>query len=108
MWKSVDSRGGMGTVYSASDIELERGVAVKVIREDLVGSAEAAERFRQEGRVAASFAHPNVVTIYDFGVVDGTRAFLIMELLEGATLREALRPQKCFAPAQVLSILRDV
>jgi len=47
MWKSVDSRGGMGTVYSASDIELERGVAVKVIREDLVGSAEAAERFRQ-------------------------------------------------------------
>ncbi len=101
-------RGGMGTVYSAADTALERGVAVKVIRQDLVGSAEAAERFRQEGRVAASFAHPNVVTIYDFGVADGTRAFLVMELLEGATLREALRPQKCFAPAQVLSILRDV
>jgi serine/threonine-protein kinase len=101
-------RGGMGTVYAASDTALERGVAVKVIREDLVGSAEAAERFRQEGRVAASFAHPNVVTIHDFGVADGTRAFLVMELLEGATLREALRPQKCFAPAQVLSILRDV
>ncbi len=101
-------RGGMGTVYAASDTALERGVAVKVIREDLVGSAEAAERFRQEGRVAASFAHPNVVTIYDFGVADGNRAFLVMELLEGATLREALRPQKCFAPAQVLSILRDV
>lgn len=101
-------RGGMGTVYSASDTELERRVAVKVIREDLVGSAEAAERFRQEARVAASFAHPNVVTIHDFGVADGTRAFLVMELLGGATLREALRPQKCFAPAQVLSILRDV
>jgi hypothetical protein len=101
-------RGGMGTVYSAADTALERGVAVKVIREDLVGSAEAAERFRQEGRVAASFAHPNVVTIYDFGVACGTRAFLVMELLEGATLREALRPQKCFAPARVLSILRDV
>jgi eukaryotic-like serine/threonine-protein kinase len=102
------SRGGMGTVYAASDTALERGVAVKVIREDLVGSAEAAERFRQEGRVAASFAHPNVVTIYDFGVADGTRAFLVMELLEGATLREALRGQKRFAPAQALSILRDV
>ena len=101
-------RGGMGTVYSAADTALERGVAVKVIREDLVGSAEAAERFRQEGRIAASFAHPNVVTIYDFGVAHGTRAFLVMELLEGATLREALGPQKCFAPAQVLSILRDV
>jgi eukaryotic-like serine/threonine-protein kinase len=101
-------RGGMGTVYAASDTALERGVAVKVIREDLVGSAEAAERFRQEGRVAASFAHPNVVTIYDFGVADGNRAFLVMELLEGATLREALRPQKPFASAQALSILRDV
>jgi tRNA A-37 threonylcarbamoyl transferase component Bud32 len=101
-------RGGMGTVYAASDTALERGVAVKVIREDLVGSAEAAERFRQEGRVAASFAHPNVVTIYDFGVIDRNRAFLVMELLEGATLREALRPQKCFAPGEVLSILRDV
>lgn len=101
-------RGGMGTVYSASDTELERRVAVKVIREDLVGSAEAAERFRQEARVAASFAHPNVVTIHDFGVADGTRAFLVMELLGGATLREALRPQKSFATAQVLSILRDV
>jgi len=101
-------RGGMGTVYAAADTALERGVAVKVIREDLVGSAEAAERFRQEGRVAASFAHPNVVTIYDFGVAAGSRAFLVMELLEGATLREALRPQNCFPPAQVLSILRDV
>jgi hypothetical protein len=101
-------RGGMGTVYAAADTTLERGVAVKVIREDLVGSAEAAERFRQEGRVAASFAHPNVVTIFDFGVADGNRAFLVMELLEGATLREALRRQKCFAPAQVLPILRDV
>ena len=101
-------RGGMGTVYAAADTALERGVAVKVIREDLVGSAEAAERFRQEGRVAASFAHPNVVTIYDFGVADGSRAFLVMELLEGATLREALRAQKCFPPAQVLAILRDV
>ena len=101
-------RGGMGTVYSASDTELERRVAVKVIREDLVGSAEAAERFRQEGRVAASFAHPNVVTIYDFGVADGIRAFLVMELLGGATLREALRPEKCFTSAQVHSILCDV
>ena len=101
-------RGGMGTVYAASDAALERGVAVKVMREDLVSSAEAAERFRQEGRVAASFAHPNVVTIYDFGVADGNRAFLVMELLEGATLREALRPQKSFAPAQALAILRDV
>jgi len=101
-------RGGMGTVYAASDRALERRVAVKVIREDLVGSAEAAERFRREARFAASFAHPNVVTVHDFGVTAGTRAFLVMELLQGGTLREGLWRQKRFPASRVLSILRDV
>lgn len=101
-------RGGMGTVYSATDRALERRVAVKVIREDLVGSADAAERFRREARVAASFAHPNVVTVYDFGVAEGNRAFLVMELLEGGTLREGLFRQRRFPAARTLSILRHV
>jgi tRNA A-37 threonylcarbamoyl transferase component Bud32 len=101
-------RGGMGTVYVALDTALERRIAVKVIREDLVGSAEAAERFRQEARVAASFAHRNVVTVHDFGVAAGTRAFLVMELQEGETLREALRREKRFATARALAILGDV
>jgi len=101
-------RGGMGTVYCASDKLLERLVAVKVIREDLVGSAEAAERFRREARAAASFAHPNVVTVHDFGVASGTRAFLVMEMLEGLTLREKLRSQKRLPTARLLGISRDV
>ena len=101
-------RGGMGTVYCASDKLLERRVAVKVIREDLVGSAEAAERFRREARAAASFAHPNVVTVHDFGVASGTRAFLVMEMLEGLTLREKLRSQKRLPTARLLGISRDV
>jgi eukaryotic-like serine/threonine-protein kinase len=100
-------RGGMGTVYLASDLALERQVAVKVIRDDLVGSADAAERFRREARVAASFAHPNVVTVHDFGVAAGTRAFLVMELLQGSTVREELSRQKRFAAARVVSVLRD-
>ena len=101
-------RGGMGTVYSATDRALERLVAVKVIREDLVGSADAAERFRREARVAASFAHPNVVTVHDFGVAEGNRAFLVMELLEGGTLREGLSRHTRFPAARTLSILRHV
>src|SRR5439155_6274584 len=101
-------RGGMGTVYAAADLSLERRVAVKVIRDDLVGSAEAAERFRREARAAASFAHPNVVTIHDFGVAAATRAFLVMELLHGATLREELRREKRLAPPRALAILRGV
>jgi hypothetical protein len=101
-------RGGMGTVYAASDTSLERRVAVKVIRGDLVGSAEAAERFRREARVAASFAHPNVVTIHDFGIAAGTRAFLVMELLEGSTLRERLQRESRFPAAPAMFILRQV
>src|SRR5438105_3633486 len=61
-------RGGMGTVYEARDGALERRVAVKVIRDDMVGGPGAAARFRREALVAASFAHPNVVTVYDFGI----------------------------------------
>jgi tRNA A-37 threonylcarbamoyl transferase component Bud32 len=100
-------RGGMGTVYLASDLALERQVAVKVIRDDLVGSADTAERFRREARVAASFAHPNVVTVHDFGVAAGTRAFLVMELLQGGTVREELWREKRFAAARAVSVLRD-
>ncbi len=101
-------RGGMGVVYEATDTALERHVAVKVIRDDLVGSAEAAERFRGEARAAASFTHPNVVTVHDFGVAVGTRAFLVMELLDGTTLREELRRQKRLPAPRAVEILRGV
>jgi len=101
-------RGGMGTVYEATDTALERRVAVKVIRDDLLGSAEATERFRREARAAAAFAHPHVVTVHDFGLAAGRRAFLVMELLHGATLREELRRERRIAPARVLVLLRGV
>jgi serine/threonine-protein kinase len=101
-------RGGMGTVYEALDTALDRRVAVKVIREDLLGSPSAAERFRLEARAAASFSHPNVVTIHDFGVARETRAFLVMELLHGISLRDELRAQKRLTPARTLMILREL
>ena len=100
-------RGGMGTVYAATDTALERRVAVKVIRDDLVGSAEAADRFRREAKSAAGFAHPNVVTVHDFGVA-GVRAFLVMELLEGRSLREEIRKGGRLPATRVLEILRGV
>jgi eukaryotic-like serine/threonine-protein kinase len=99
-------RGGMGTVYEAVDTALERRVAVKVIREELVGNAEAAERFQREARAAASFAHPNVVTIFDFGVVADSRAYLVMELLEGVSLREDLKRLGRLPVERVLAVMR--
>jgi eukaryotic-like serine/threonine-protein kinase len=101
-------QGGMGTVYAAVDTELERRVAVKLIREDLVGSADAADRFRREARVAAGFSHPNVVVIHDFGIVAGTRAYLVMELLDGVTVRQWLSRQGRFTGPQTLALLRGL
>jgi tRNA A-37 threonylcarbamoyl transferase component Bud32 len=101
-------RGGMGTVYKATDTSLERAVAVKLIREDLVASSEAAERFRREAKAAAAFAHPNLVTVHDFGVDSETRVFLVMELLEGFTMRQRFEQQKNFSPQQILQILGGV
>jgi serine/threonine-protein kinase len=101
-------QGGMGTVYEATDMALERRVAVKVIRDDLVSSAKTAERFRLEARATANFSHPNVVTVYDFGVVAETRAFLVMEFLEGRSLRDELRTAKQLTTSRTLGILRGV
>ncbi len=101
-------RGGMGTVYEAADLELGRRVAVKVIREELVGSPAAADRFRLEARAAAGFSHPNVVVVHDFGVVRDTRAFLVMELLRGSSLRDVLRRERRLTPARAVAILRDL
>jgi GAF domain-containing protein len=101
-------RGGMGTVYGATDRSLERPVAVKVIREDWVGSSEAAQRFQREARTAAGFTHPNVVTVYDYGVEAGRRAFLVMELLRGVTLRDELIRLTRLDPLRTLEICRGV
>jgi hypothetical protein len=100
--------GGMGTVYAANDTALERVVAVKLIREDLVGQPDAAERFQREARTAASFAHPHVVTVHDFGVTAGRHAYLVMEMLEGATLRDTMRERQTMSPARTIDILRGV
>jgi serine/threonine-protein kinase len=77
------------------------------VREDLLGLPGAAERFQREARAAASFSHPNVVTVHDFGAA-GTHAFLVMELLDGQTLRDALRVDERIGCQRALAILRDV
>jgi eukaryotic-like serine/threonine-protein kinase len=100
--------GGMGTVYEAADLVLRRRVAVKLIREELAASSAAIARFEQEARIAAKFSHPNVVTVFDFGVTDNTMPFLVMELLRGGTLRNKLRTEGRIEVGRTLSILGAV
>ena len=101
-------RGGMGTVYAALDAALQRSVAVKVLREDFVGGRASEQRFRSEAQLAAGLTHPNVVTVHDFGVTSSGRAFFVMELLEGVTLRDELQRVSRLTSPHLLSILRDV
>jgi hypothetical protein len=101
-------RGGMGAVYAAVDDLLERRVAVKLIREDVAGPLDFDARFRHEARAAASFAHPHVVRVYDFGVDRDRRPFLVMELLEGTTIRQRLTSDGPLTAPDVLHILRGV
>jgi eukaryotic-like serine/threonine-protein kinase len=101
------AQGGMGKLYEAADLALERQVAVKVLRDEWTRASDAPERFQREARAAASFAHPNVVTVYDFGVSSG-RGFLVMELLRGRTLRGELHERRSLSMADALSVLHGV
>ena len=99
--------GGMGIVYEAWDTTLNRPVAAKVMRDDLVGSERSAARFQFEATAIAQFTHPNVVTVHDFGMTDDHVAYLIMELLEGATLRQILKDGP-LVPERVLRFVRGL
>ena len=79
----------MGEVYRARDTRLGRDVAVKVLPADVSHSPERLHRFEQEARLAGSLNHPNVLTLFDVGSLDGA-PYLVTELLEGRTLRDVL------------------
>ncbi len=82
-------KGGMGEVYRARDPRISRDVAIKVLPESFAQDADRMERFQREARAAGAINHPNLVTVYEVGK-DGGTPYLVMELLEGESLRERL------------------
>jgi serine/threonine protein kinase/beta-lactam-binding protein with PASTA domain len=101
---AVIARGGMSTVYRGVDTRLDRPVAVKVMSPQYVADPTFLNRFEREARLAASLGHPGVVAVYDQGH-DGDLVFLVMELVDGGTLRDLIRERGPLPVPVVLAIL---
>jgi beta-lactam-binding protein with PASTA domain/tRNA A-37 threonylcarbamoyl transferase component Bud32 len=105
--RSRIARGGMATVYLATDQRLERRVAIKVMHGHLADDSNFRNRFVQEARSAARLADPHVVSVFDQGQ-DSDLAYLVMEYLPGITLRDLLRDHGKLTPRQVVDIMDAV
>ncbi len=101
------ARGGMATVYLADDQRLTRTVAIKVMHENLGEDEDFTARFDREARAAARLSHPNVVSVFDQGMDDG-RPYIVMEYVEGSTLRQVMTRETPMTPSRALALIQQV
>jgi serine/threonine protein kinase/formylglycine-generating enzyme required for sulfatase activity len=102
-------QGGMGVVYKARHAYLKTQLAIKVILPDLVGNdPQLVTRFRQEALAAAAIRHQNVVGVTDYGVIDGTLPFLVMEYVEGESLHDLLAREKRLSPERAFELMAAI
>src|SRR6478672_11963097 len=101
------ARGGMATVYEATDLRLDRTCALKIMHSGLGDDDEFAARFVREAHSAARLSHPHVVGVFDQGDDDGT-LFLAMEYIPGHTLRDLIRKESPMSPAKALAVIDPV
>lgn len=99
--------GGMSAVYRGLDLRLDRPVALKIMDSRYAGDSQFLTRFQREARAVARLKDPGLVAVYDQGI-DGQHPFLVMELIEGGTLRELLRERGPMPPHAVAAVLRPV
>ena len=103
----VAGEGGMGVVYRATEIALQRPVALKLIAEDFAGDRKFRERFQRESMLAASIDHPNVIPVYEAGEVDG-ELYIAMRFVDGTDLLHAVTREGALAPARAVRIVSQV
>jgi serine/threonine protein kinase len=104
----VLARGGMSTVHRGTDLRLDRPVAVKIMEPSLTHDPSFVRRFEREARAAARLSHPGIVAVHDQGRDDDGTVFLVLELVEGGTLRDVIREQVRLAPATALTVVEHV
>ncbi len=104
--ESVAARGGMATVFLATDLRLRRPVAIKVMHQSLAEDPQFVERFRREARAAAALTHPHVVSVHDQGLDAQTGAvYLVMELIQGHNVRDLLSQRGPLTSIQALAVM---
>jgi serine/threonine protein kinase len=105
--ENVAGRGGMGVVFRATQLALQRPVALKAIAPELAADEDYRERFQRESHLAASLDHPNVIPVYEAGELDGT-LYLMMRWVEGTDLRTLLTTSGRVSPGRAIKLLRPV
>src|SRR5581483_6658978 len=106
--EEVLGRGGMGVVYKATHVHIDMQVAVKVLNPELVSNQAAIERFRREAKATGRIHHPNAIQVTDFGVTEDKTVYLVMELVDGKSLRDLIWEKKHFEPQHAVSIMAQV
>lgn len=106
--ESVLGKGGMSTVYKAKQTYMERIVALKLLHPQLVSDPTSVQRFSQEAKAAASLSHPNIITVYDFGITSTGEAYLVMDYLVGSSLSSILDMSGPIPEAEALDIFRQI
>ncbi len=100
--------GGMGSVYEAMNPQIERRAAIKVLSKDFQQDAEFVQRFFNEARAVNIINHPSVVTVYDFGSAEDGSPYIVMEYLEGETLRQRMNKSGRTDPQRAMKMIRQV
>jgi tRNA A-37 threonylcarbamoyl transferase component Bud32 len=101
-------RGGMGAVYRARHLLLGDRVAIKTLRKEYCDNPAFVKRFQREGRAARAFRHPNAVTVYDLRTTPGGLIYMVLEYIEGHTLREEMRRHGSLSPSVAVEILEPI
>ena len=100
--------GGMGAVYLATHLGLDRPVAVKIIKREFAGDADVADRFLREARTMAKLRHPHAAMIFDAGILPDGRHFIVMEFVEGETLSQVLAREGRFPASRAVQIATQI
>src|SRR5436190_13544711 len=100
--------GGMGSVYRGKHVLMDKTVAIKVLRPSLAGDDAVVARFSREAKAASKISHPHAVNVTDFGEAENGIVFLVMEYLDGRTLKEVIKSEGPMPLARVVEIVRQV